>query len=614
MDALGPAEPAAAERRAAARGARRPAPRCRRAAGPGITIPPNVALPGVPPPSAHPPSQPPGPTQRPQVETARRRDPGQYRAHADAHADGADAAARPDPRPGDDDRSARRRRCRRRGRRSRRPSSIRRSRPGVTALCLRRCRRPVVRAPTPARRNGRPRGRRRCRRRCRRTVVRRRWPRQPQPRAGAQPPGAARRAAAIPGREDGRQPGRSDHRRRRRRARRRRRGGMAVRAEGQACRRRSDPGRGQRRGRRRRSPRSRRRSPTPPPPAPVAAAVPRRDHSTAATDARKARPFRRRSRSVGDRRPAGDRAHGESPAVVPDAAKPVPPPRRGPVPTTARSDVPTDPVARPSTAAVATDRTVPAPTTASASAAKPRPSRPGGAARHHDRGQHRRTGDDDPAARARLDLRHSLRHARHQHRLRRHLRTVAADRPAGAARRAGARPSRSLRSDQRPRRRERRSIDPHATSARESCGKRVFVALAICMDERCEDPRWRNSEECIPILARKRQRAGGRPFDPAPGALAAGRRAGADAGWLRGQEVAAGLYLGPSPQPSSGALLALIAQFLRGARRPAAPAHLAQAPAARSWWCRETSLWFNLEVAATRYPGQGRRTSSSAAA
>jgi serine/threonine protein kinase len=37
---------------------------------PGITIPPNVALPGVPPASAHPPSQPPGPTHRPQVETA----------------------------------------------------------------------------------------------------------------------------------------------------------------------------------------------------------------------------------------------------------------------------------------------------------------------------------------------------------------------------------------------------------------------------------------------------------------------------------------------------------------------------------------------------------------
>ena len=49
-------------------------------------------------------------------------------------------------------------------------------------------------------------------------------------------------------------------------------------------------------------------------------------------------------------------------------------------------------------------------------------------------------------------------------------------------------------------------VEPHANSARESCGKRVFVALAICMDERCEDPRWRNSAECIPILQRKRQR------------------------------------------------------------------------------------------------------------
>ena len=55
----------------------------------------------------------------------------------------------------------------------------------------------------------------------------------------------------------------------------------------------------------------------------------------------------------------------------------------------------------------------------------------------------------------------------------------------------------------------KKMVDPHASSARESCGKRVFVALALCMDERCEDPRWRNSEECIPILARKRQRAGG---------------------------------------------------------------------------------------------------------
>jgi hypothetical protein len=49
-------------------------------------------------------------------------------------------------------------------------------------------------------------------------------------------------------------------------------------------------------------------------------------------------------------------------------------------------------------------------------------------------------------------------------------------------------------------------IDPHAKSARESCGKRVFLALAVCMEERCEDPRWRNGGECPKILERKRQR------------------------------------------------------------------------------------------------------------
>ena len=51
---------------------------------PGITIPPNVALPGMPPASAHPPTQPPGPTHRPQVESAR--DPIQVNtAHIPTH-------------------------------------------------------------------------------------------------------------------------------------------------------------------------------------------------------------------------------------------------------------------------------------------------------------------------------------------------------------------------------------------------------------------------------------------------------------------------------------------------------------------------------------------------
>jgi hypothetical protein len=49
-------------------------------------------------------------------------------------------------------------------------------------------------------------------------------------------------------------------------------------------------------------------------------------------------------------------------------------------------------------------------------------------------------------------------------------------------------------------------VDPHAKSATESCGSRVFVALAICMEERCEDSRWRNGDDCVRILERKRQR------------------------------------------------------------------------------------------------------------
>ena len=45
-------------------------------------------------------------------------------------------------------------------------------------------------------------------------------------------------------------------------------------------------------------------------------------------------------------------------------------------------------------------------------------------------------------------------------------------------------------------------------SAKEACGSRVFIALALCMERECEQPRFRNTAECIPILERKRQREG----------------------------------------------------------------------------------------------------------
>ena len=45
-------------------------------------------------------------------------------------------------------------------------------------------------------------------------------------------------------------------------------------------------------------------------------------------------------------------------------------------------------------------------------------------------------------------------------------------------------------------------------TAREACGNRTFLALAACMDRRCEEPRFRSSSECVPILVRKASREG----------------------------------------------------------------------------------------------------------
>ena len=61
-----------------------------------------------------------------------------------------------------------------------------------------------------------------------------------------------------------------------------------------------------------------------------------------------------------------------------------------------------------------------------------------------------------------------------------------------------------------PREAAMRSVPPPVevvpTSASEACGKRVFISRAICMDEKCEEPRFRNTQECIGILARKTAR------------------------------------------------------------------------------------------------------------
>ena len=185
--------------------------------------------------------------------------------------------------------------------------------------------------------------------------------------------------------------------------------------------------------------------------------------------------------------------------AVPDASKGVPPPTSRPVPTTARIDTPTDPVGRPPAdrPAVASDRPQPRPlgqpvprgpetTTAGSTMPTTRPpdtsssygnpyGQPaiGNAATSADRprplGQPVQPASRDPIAIGRPVPQPGQ--------------TVPPAQPTTQA-----------------------LIDPHARSATESCGKRVFVALAICMDERCEDPRWRSGADCVRVLERKRQR------------------------------------------------------------------------------------------------------------
>ena len=44
------------------------------------------------------------------------------------------------------------------------------------------------------------------------------------------------------------------------------------------------------------------------------------------------------------------------------------------------------------------------------------------------------------------------------------------------------------------------------SSVRDACGKRGFISMAICMDAKCEEPRYRATAECIGVLSRKTAR------------------------------------------------------------------------------------------------------------
>ena len=50
------------------------------------------------------------------------------------------------------------------------------------------------------------------------------------------------------------------------------------------------------------------------------------------------------------------------------------------------------------------------------------------------------------------------------------------------------------------------AVEALPASAREACGKRVFIALALCMEEKCDEARYRVTAECVAVMDRKRGR------------------------------------------------------------------------------------------------------------
>jgi hypothetical protein len=47
---------------------------------------------------------------------------------------------------------------------------------------------------------------------------------------------------------------------------------------------------------------------------------------------------------------------------------------------------------------------------------------------------------------------------------------------------------------------------PGPSTAREACGERGFVSMALCLDRECERPQFRNHPECVRVLEIKARR------------------------------------------------------------------------------------------------------------
>jgi hypothetical protein len=44
------------------------------------------------------------------------------------------------------------------------------------------------------------------------------------------------------------------------------------------------------------------------------------------------------------------------------------------------------------------------------------------------------------------------------------------------------------------------------SSPREACGSRVFIALAICMSDKCDSPQFRSHPQCVQLREENRRR------------------------------------------------------------------------------------------------------------
>jgi len=44
------------------------------------------------------------------------------------------------------------------------------------------------------------------------------------------------------------------------------------------------------------------------------------------------------------------------------------------------------------------------------------------------------------------------------------------------------------------------------SSPKEACGSRVFIALAMCLNEQCESPRFRGHPQCVQLREEQRRR------------------------------------------------------------------------------------------------------------